>query len=367
MPLSDSPLHILFVFSTRSMGGMEARSARVARLARERGHQVLFACLPGSTLDRRLAQYGIPRHPSYIHGSVDLVSCARLYRLIKSERPDVVMAFSGKDYWMTILAARLAHTPVVLNRSTSGTLRAISVPVAGRADAVFAVSQGIKDILVGQGMAEQLVEVIYVGVNTSVFSPGAARPGDLVRAEFGIPPDAFLIGCLGRKGKGQEDLMACDERLRAENPRVHYFFAGEEIPRHLAPFVDARPELGGRVTTRELIPHEQVPDILHALDVAVLTPETEPFSNAVLEAMAMEKPLILSRTLGNIEAVVEGESGFLVPAHDVDAITERLLLLLRNPSLRESMGQSAGQRVRELFSEEAMMSGLERAWRRVAK
>jgi glycosyltransferase involved in cell wall biosynthesis len=364
--MSKRPLRILFVFSTRSMGGMETRAARVARLARERGHQVLFGCLPGSTLDRQLAQFRIPRFGLYIHGSADIASSLQLYRYLKRERPDVVMAFSGKDYWMTILAAKLAGTPVVLNRSTASALRSISVPVARRADAVFAVSQGIKDILVGQGMPEGLVQVIHVGVNTSVFSPTAVAPRERIRADMGIAPDAFVVGCLGRNGKGQEDLLTADTHLSAACPGVRYFFAGEEMPQHLAPLIDSRPGLRERVTVRELIPHSQIPAILRALDVVVMTPEREPFSNAVLEAMAMEKPLILSRTLGNIEAVVEGESGRLVEAGDVTAIGANLVMLYRDPVQRKTMGKRAGERVHELFSEEAMMSALERSWAAVA-
>ncbi len=364
--MSKRPMRILFVFSSRSMGGMETRAARVARLSRERGHKVLFGCLPGSTLDRQLAQFGIPRFGLYIHGSADIVSSLRLYRRLKRERPDVVMAFSGKDYWMTILAAKLAGTPVVLNRSTASALRSISVPVALRANAVFAVSQGIKDILAGQGMPDGLVQVIHVGVNTSVFSPTAVAPRESIRADMGIAPDAFVVGCLGRKGKGQEDLLAADTYLSAACPSACYFFAGEEMPEHLAPLIDSRPGLRERTMVRELVPHNQIPAILHALDVVVMTPEREPFSNAVLEAMAMEKPLILSRTLGNKEAVVEGESGHLVEPGGVTAIGADLVTLYRNPFQRKAMGKQAGERVRELFSEEAMMSALERSWATVA-
>ena len=358
-------LSVLFVFSTRAMGGMEARAVRVARLARARGHRALFACTPGSTLDGRLAAAGVPRTPLHIHGSLDLAAALRLYRRIRRDRPDLVMAFSGKDYWMTILAARLAGIPVVLNRSTAGALRSISVPVVSRADAVLAVSRGIKETLVAQGLPRDRIEVIYNGVNTEEFSPRRANPRDRVRDALGIPREAFLVGCPGRRGKGQEDLLASASRLMAEGVPIHCLFAGEGIPSLIETHLrKTSPALRSRVTARELIARERMPDILHALDVVVSTPEREPFSNLVLEAMAMERPLILSRTLGNIEAVEDGVSGILVAPGDVDAISGWLLRLWREPGLRVTLGREAGERVRRRFSEPAMMEALEVAWGR---
>ncbi len=360
--ISVRPINILFVFSTRSMGGMEARAARVARLTKERGHKVAFACLPGSTLDQRLEDYGVTRHPSYIHGSVDLKSCFKLVRLVKRIGAEIIMCFSGKDYWMAILAGRLAGVPVVLNRSTASALRGISVPVASRADRILAVSQGIKQVLVNQGVPTDKVDVIYVGVNTEVFSPQKAGPREQVRERLGIPGDAFLIGCLGRTGKGQEDLLASDPLLTQGPQPVHYFFAGEQIPEALSPFVETGTDLKQRVHLNRLIPHEQIVDILNALDLVVMTPEREPFSNAVLEAMAMEKPLILSATLGNLEAIENDKSGLLVDAHDVEGIAQRIDRVRLKPGLKEKLGQNAGERVRQNFSQQRMLQGLEQVW-----
>ena len=87
------PLRLAFVFSTRSMGGMESRAARLAQLARQRGHSVLFGCPPGSRPDERLAQYGVPRFGLYIHGALDLVSAMKLAGCLKRCRADLVRRF----------------------------------------------------------------------------------------------------------------------------------------------------------------------------------------------------------------------------------------------------------------------------------
>ena len=356
------PLRLTFVFSTRSMGGMEARAARLAQLARQRGHSVLFGCPAGSRLDERLAQYGVPRFHLYIHGALDLVSAMKLAGRLKRCRAELVMAFSGKDYWMTILAGRLAGAAAVLNRSTPSALRAVSVPVVSRADAILAVSQGVKDILVKQGVPAGLIQVIYVGVDTVMFSPDAPPSREQLRAAIGLPRDSFAVGCLGRSGKGQEDLLAADRWLCDVSPDTYYFFAGAGISSYLAPVMADQPDLKRRVILRDLLPHAQMPSILKALDVIVMTPERESFSNAVLEAMAMEKPLILSRAAGNMEAVVDHESGILIEAHDIDAIGENLRALYLAPDRRRALGKHARDRVCQWFSEPAMMADMERSW-----
>ena len=263
---------------------------------------------------------------------------------------------------MTILAARLAGAAAVLNRSTPSALRAVSVPVVRRADAILAVSQGVKDILVAQGVPADLIQVIYVGVDTVMFSPDAPPSREQIRATIGIPQNSFAVGCLGRSGKGQEDLLAADHYLCEVSPDTHYFFAGAEISSHLAPIIAGRPDLKRRVILRDLLPHAQMPPILKALDVIVMTPERESFSNAVLEAMAMEKPLILSRAVGNMEAVVDGESGILIEAHNIHAIGENLRALYLAPDRRRALGKNARDRVCRWFSEPAMMADMERSW-----
>ena len=119
------------------------------------------------------------------------------------------------------------------------------------------------------------------------------------------------------------------------------------------------------MTLRDLVPYEEVPELLCALDAVVMLPEREPFSNSVIEAMAMAKPVILSRTLGNIEAVEDGRSGVLVDRGDRKALAAALRRLLENPKEAEEMGRAACGRVRSRFTETVMMDGMEALWRKL--
>lgn len=355
-------MRIAFVISSLALAGMEMRVARLAGLAEARGHTVHFGCPEGSQLHRHLQERGIRCFPLHIHGSLDGIALLKLLRRVRRHRVDLIMAFNGKDYWMSVAAGRLSRIPVLLNRSTANPINPVTVPVVKSSDGVIAVSRGIGDILVGQGVPGEMVRVVHLGVNTSVFSPRRGRSREELRTVFGLPRERFIAGCFGRSSKGQRQLLAADELLRSARGRIHYLFAGEHIPERIGAFVRERPSLHNRVTLREPVPYEEVPDYLACLDLVVMLPEREPFSNAVLEAMAMEKPLILSRTLGNVEAVEDGLSGILVGHDDIPALAGHVQALYDSPRRRKEMGSRAGRRVHDLFTEDVMMDGMEQAW-----
>ena len=194
--------------------------------------------------------------------------------------------------------------------------------------------------------------------------PDRGRSREELRDEKGLPRNGLIAGCFGRTSKGQRQLLEADEFLGNVRARLRYFFAGDHVPERIGPFVATRPSLGGRVILRDPVPFGEVPDYLACLDMVVMLPAREPFSNAVLEAMAMERPVVLSRTLGNIEAVEDGVSGILTGHDDIPAVARHVGGLCESEERREAMGQAAGRRVRELFTEEVMMERLEEEWER---
>jgi glycosyltransferase involved in cell wall biosynthesis len=81
-----------------------------------------------------------------------------------------------------------------------------------------------------------------------------------------------------------------------------------------------------------------VPDLLPAIDVFALTSDSESFSNAIVEAMALGKPVVATDCGGPAESVVEGETGFLVPPGQPVILAEKITLLLQSPILAQQMG-----------------------------
>lgn len=357
-------MRIAFAISSRAMAGMELRAARVARLAAARGHDMHFGCPPGSLLDKLLGDYGITRFPLRMVGSLDLYGGLRLARYLRRSAVDLVMPFSGKDYWMTVFAARLAGTAVLINRSTANSVNPVSVPLMRAADGIVAVSEGIRDVLARQNIPQEHIAVVHLGIDTSIFSPGACPDREEIRRRYGLPGGKFIVGSFARTGKGQRILLESDSLLADHHDDLHYFFAGEFIPERIGPVVSERPSLNNRVSLKNLVPYEHVPELLKALDLVVMLPEREPFSNAVIEAMAMEKPVVLSRTLGNLEAVEDGRSGVLIDRGDVETLASVIRRFIENPAEAEAMGREGALRVKSRFTERVMMDSMEGLWRR---
>ncbi len=363
---SNGLKRIALLLSSRAMGGMEMRSMRLATLFHEYGYEMHYGSPNRCALADTALSAGIRWFECYVHGSLDLRAGIRLARYFKKERIQIAMAFSGSDYWMALMAGRLASIPVILSRSTAHRLNPMTAWVSARADRLVTVSRSIKEILVGQGIPAAKIEVIYNGVDTEKFSPAHLPDREAIRSKYGIPSDKFVIGCLGRGRKGQQLLLSLDGELAKRCPDLHYFFSGQSIPQLLGPLTEGSPGLKDRTTLKELIDFAEIPAVLHALDAIVMLPETEPFSNAVIEAMAMEKPLVLGKTLGNVEAIEDGVSGVLVDIADRTAICEAICGLYLDPQRRRTMGLAAAQRARQLFSQEAMLAGYEALWHGLA-
>jgi glycosyltransferase involved in cell wall biosynthesis len=90
--------------------------------------------------------------------------------------------------------------------------------------------------------------------------------------------------------------------------------------------------------------------------VAVLCSESEGFSNAIIEYMQAERPIVCTDTGGNPELVQDGTNGFLVPVGDVDAVADRLIRLLGDSELARRLGRAARESVRSTYSHTRMVT-----------
>ena len=93
-----------------------------------------------------------------------------------------------------------------------------------------------------------------------------------------------------------------------------------------------------------------IPTWLAAFDIFALSSNWEGMSNALLEAMATQLPVVATAVGGTPEVVVDSETGLLIPPRDPDALAQAIARLLRNPDLRDRMGQAGRKRIKRYFS-----------------
>jgi sugar transferase (PEP-CTERM/EpsH1 system associated) len=223
---------------------------------------------------------------------------------------------------------------------------------------VLSVSHQLKDLHAQRtGFRSERITVIHNGVDGARYFPDT-RARAQMRGELGIAENEFLIGCVGNL-LPVKDHMTVLKALAAypENSGPwRLLIVGEGSERGtLEAFLAANPAIASRVILTGT--SSRVPELLNAMDVYVLPSLAEGICNSLLEAMSTGLPVIATRTGGNPEVVVDGESGFLFGVGDSGRLAELLSRFQAAPELRYQFAQGAVRRVREEFSMESMIRG----------
>jgi len=228
--------------------------------------------------------------------------------------------------------------------------------------AVVAVSEAVKKDLIEQGMEESRVVVIRNGIE--IISEDKAA-GTRLRESLGIGLSDPVAGMVGRLSpqKDYPTFLRAARRVAEAFPRARFLVAGEGPLRgELAAY--AR-ELGLEGKAVFLGHRPDIGAVVSALDVFVLSSLWEGLPLAVLEAMALGKPVVATCVPGTAEAVVEGETGFLLPLGADRALAEKTISLLRDPALRRKLGEAGRARVEREFDRERMVDEHEALYRRL--
>ena len=292
-----------------------------------------------------------------------------LTRLMRASRPDVVHTHTTTAGGLGRIAARRAKVPVtvhtfhghVLSGYLSGPqTRALTVAeraLAKRTDALVSVSTRVRDELLalGIGRPEQW-RVVPLGLELDELLGGPAERS-ASRASLGLPPEAPLVGIIGRLAaiKDHGTFLAMAARLAAARPDVSFVIAGDGSLRG-ALEAEAKSLLGNRI--RFLGWATDLPVLYGALDVVVLTSRNEGTPVALIEAGAAGRPVVATDVGGVAEVVRDGASGFVVPPGDAAALAARVGTLLDDPAAARAMGLAGREWVRARFGSERLVDDL---------
>ncbi len=300
---------------------------------------------------------GFPRYWAYFAFSV-----AAILRKIRRARYDIVHS-NTTAVIPGAIAARLAGLPHVWHChemvvSPAFVRRTTARLAVGLSDVVIAVSEAVRQHLLADQPGAANIRVLRNGIDVEEFDRPQER--ERVRAEFGFSSGDVVAGTLGRisRFKGQTYLVEAAALLK-DLEHLRFLIVGD-------PFVgqeDVYHDLLTRIRSSRLedrvvlSPFRDDAAALYAgLDVSVLPSVLpDPFPTVILEAMAAGKPVVATDRGGSREMVVDGETGFLVPADDASVMADRLRRLADSPELRASMGAAGVKRARELFTRERMV------------
>jgi len=353
---------ILHTESSLGWGGQEQRIFAEIRIMGDRGHRLLLAGDPRGELYPRAIREGFLTFPLEFGGARTWGAWLTLRRLLQQERVDILNTHSSLDSWVGFLAwlTRKNRLTLVRTRHLS-TLVAQNWPTRRLYQAPAAVittSRAISELLQQRlGVPEERLHAIPTGVSLTDFTPRPPDPN--LAAGLELPTGAFVFGTVSvlRSWKGHLYLLEALKYLLEEGLDAVLVIVGEGPYR---PVIEEKVQWLGLTEQVCLVGHQEwIPDWLALMDAFVLASYAhEGVPQALLQALAMGKPVVATRTGGIPEVIVTGETGVLAPPRESQALAQAMLRLARDASLREKFSQQ-GPQVASRYSLDRMADALE--------
>jgi glycosyltransferase involved in cell wall biosynthesis len=344
---------IVSVMTTDSSGGAEFAALEMLEALRARGNDtVMLSDMPGIGRDTSVTIRTIDIGPKLSAGSWVALAArwpqllARLRGALRAEAPyDVLLVHYKKEQLLArMLPAELRATVVwsewgpVPFPLRKGLPRRAYLAAAKQVPLVMAVSAGTRRSVTDVGVPQAKVIVVPNVMRTEEIrftAEGRSR----VRAELGIPEDAFVVGCISRfHFKKRNDVVVSAVR-ELEDPRVHLLLAGDG---------DTEPEL--RALAEPLgdrahfipTPGKEVPDVLSAFDVSVFCPSpTEGAPRAVILGMLASRPCLSTGAEGVADMITPEIGGIASPENDPTSLRALLARYLEDPQRAAREGAAA--------------------------
>jgi phosphatidyl-myo-inositol dimannoside synthase len=231
---------------------------------------------------------------------------------------------------------------------------AVRNSIYANADGVIAANEFARTNLLRIGIAEEKIFKVLPGVDQEQFFPSGPRPG--LVAKHGLEGKKVILS-VGRlvARKGHAGVLRALANIRDQAPPFHYLIAGDGPEKQAILSLAAQLGLSQQVTLAGKVEGDQLADYYNLCDVfalvnRVVDGDLEGFGMVFVEANATGKPVLGGRSGGTAEAVLHGQTGFLVNPESPEDIAHHLLILLQSNELRRRMGAAGLERVRTEFN-----------------
>ena len=377
-------MRICHIITRLIIGGAQENTLLSCEGQHDRGHEVTLitgpAIGPEGSLMERAQKYGyrviVVDEMLRSIGVRDVGVYRRLIELVREIKPDVVHTHSSKAGILGRWAAHRAGAPAIVHTihglaftaSTSAAVNSVyrmlerkTAPITNR---IVCVADAMRDqsLAASIGKPEQYVTV-YSGMETRPFiEPPVSR--DQVRRSLGLSDEHVVVGTIARLFhlKGHEDLMELAPALCRRHPNLRFMWVGDGLLRPALEEQINRLGLHDRFILTGLVSPQRIPELTGAMDILVHPSRREGLARAIVQGQLARCPAIAYDIDGNREGVIEGETGFMVPAFDQKILAERLESLLNDPARRVKMGEAGRAFALGRFDAKVMVDALERVY-----
>jgi glycosyltransferase involved in cell wall biosynthesis len=363
---------IVSVMTTDSSGGAEFAAVEMLEALRQRGHDtVMLTDMPGMARDTAVRVSPVAIGPKLSKGSwIGLALrwprlLAQLRRALRAQAPyDVLMVHYKKEQLLagslpadlrrTVVWAEWGPVPFPLRR---GLPRRAYLRAGERAALVMAISEGTRRSVAEVGVPDEKIIVV----------PNVMRADDIrftedgrsrVRAQLGIPPQAFVVGCISRFHPKKRNDVVVRAVIALADPRAHLILAGSgETEAELRRLAEPLGERVHFIAT----PGAEVPEVLSAFDVSVFCPSpTEGAPRAVILGMLASRPCLSTGAEGVADMIMPEFGGIASPENDPDSLLPLIRRYIDDPDRVTREGAVARAHAERTYAAPVVAERIER-------
>jgi glycosyltransferase involved in cell wall biosynthesis len=354
----DIPMKILHINTEKTWRGGEQQTLYLLKGLKKRNITSHLLCQPGSPMEERTKKAEIEVFPVAMRGEVDLFASYQLRTHIKRFNYDIIHSHTSHAHTLAFLASLGIRTRLLVSRRVDFSifrhsfLHLSGIKYRFMTDYYIAISHKIKDILVQDGVPRQRIFVVHSGIDPERFT---AVSMDYLIPEFNLKSNEPVVVNVAHLAghKGQQYLVRAIPLVLAKIPAARFFIVGEgELMSELKALAVS---LG---LNQKLIFtgfRQDVGAFYQIADLFVSSSVQEGLGTAVLDALALGKPVVATNSGGIPEIIQDGETGRLVAPADPAALAEGIIELLTNPKEARRMAMQGQMMVRKMFSVDLMV------------
>ena len=344
-------------------GGQEIRIVRESLGMMQRGYRLMIAAPSDSVIFRKAQDSGI-KTIAAVFNKKNPFSILKMRAVICREHPDILNTHSSSDSWVASLAARslkagpriirTRHLSTPISRTLLSRFIYDTVP-----DAVMTTGEEIRNAMVSKnGYDGSKIFSVPTGVDLQVFDQSKAQPA--------IRQDGFAVGMVGvlRSWKGHKYFLAAIPEILEQIPSAHFYIAGEGPQRENIVSIIRGMKIERHVT---MLGHrDDIPQVLASLDIVVHPSYGhEGVPQTLLQAFAMQTPVIAANVGAIPEIVIHNKTGLLIEPQRPDLIAQGAIELYRNPDLGIRLAREAKKLVLSRYSMDNMLDKIESIYRKI--
>jgi glycosyltransferase involved in cell wall biosynthesis len=378
-------VRILHIHTLPVISGSGINTFLTMRGMKGNRYEPVLACAPGGALIDLVQRHGmeVKIFPSLVQPLdplKDLKAILDLTGHLRTNPYQVVHTHNSKAGFVGRLSAKLARVPVIVHTVHGFAFHQQEPPwrrflfrnlerlASHWCDRMIFISQPLVEWASKEkiGCTMKMAR-IYSGIEMDRFHPVSEAEKRRLRAEWGIGEHDGVIGIVSKlwAGKGHDLLIRAFKEIRKEMPQARLVIVGEGYLMDSLQTLASQLQLSDAVIFTGFL--EEIPQIIATFDVAVLPSYFEGMGRVLLEAMAMEKPVVGTRVGGIPDLIEEGLNGFLVSPGSSKELASAVLKILSDKALAAKMGQEGRKKMTDRFSAESMVRSIEEVYRDLLK